>query len=188
MTGQKKKQKKKPTAIGRPRKYETAKQLEAAINKYFRSISRTVAAREPLTNDIILNDDGEEMPVVEYIRPPSVSGMCLYLGIDRSTWQNYCDRELHPEFQAVTEKTRARMEWFLEEQLLLRHKGIQGVIFSLQNNYGWKQKQEVELGEATRKTAEDAGMSLFDKIALIAEAQKLIGEPPQYHGEDGEEG
>lgn len=173
-------------AAGRPKKY-TKKSLREAVDRYFRSISRTIPARD-LTGAVVKNDDGEDIMVVQFVVPPSISSMCLYLGIDRSTWQNYADPELHPEFRSVTADARARIEAYLEEQLLTREKGLQGIIFNLQNNYGWKQKQEVELGKETRRTMATEGMSIKEKLAFIsaeqaARAAALAGED----GEDGEE-
>ena len=173
---------------GRPKKYKSKKALAEAIERYFSSISRTIPAQEALTGNEIYNDDGERIMLTQYVRPPSICSMCLYLGIDRSTWQNYCDEKLHPEFESVTAMTRARIEAWLEEQLLMREKGVQGIIFNLQNNYGWKQKQEVELGEKTRKSAAAQGMSVYDKMAVIAAAQAAAGAVPEYIDEDGEEG
>ena len=86
-------------AAGRPKKY-TKKGLREAIERYFRSISRTIPARDD-TGGIIRNDDDEEIKVVQFVVPPSVTGMCLYLGIDRSTWQNYADAALHPELAGI---------------------------------------------------------------------------------------
>lgn len=87
----------------------------------------------------------------------------------------------------MTALTRGRIEAWLEEQLLTREKGVQGIIFNLQNNYGWRQKQEVELGDKTRKSIQTEGMSLQDKLAAIAAARESIGELPEYLEEDGEE-
>lgn len=171
---------------GRPKKYKSKKALSDAVERYFRSISRTIPARDGY-GGIIRNDDGEEIRVLEYIRPPSISSLCLYLGIDRSTWQNYCDSELHPEFQSITALTRARIEAYLEEQLLTREKGVQGIIFNLQNNYGWRQKQEVELGEKTRKTMPTASMSITEKLAVIAAAQAAAASHGLADEEAGEE-
>ena len=95
-------------AAGRPKKY-TKKGLREAIERYFRSISRTIPARDD-TGGIIRNDDGEEIKVVQFVVPPSVTGMCLYLGIDRSTWQNYADAALHPELADVAAEARARID------------------------------------------------------------------------------
>lgn len=170
---------------GRPKKY-TKKGLREATERYFRSISRTIAARD-LTGATIRNDDGEDITLTQFVVPPSISSMCLYLGIDRSTWQNYCDAQLHPELQDITQTARARIEAYLEEQLLTREKGLQGIIFNLQNNYGWKQKTEMELGEKTRQTVTAQSMSAYDKIAAITAAQQTVSTIPAYEDEDGEQ-
>lgn len=151
-------------AAGRPKKY-TKKGLREAIERYFRSISRTIPARDD-TGGIIRNDDGEEIKVVRFVVPPSVTGMCLYLGIDRSTWQNYADAALHPELAGICQGARTRIEAYLEQELLTREKGVQGIIFNLQNNYGWKQKQEVELGKDTRESMKHAA-TYHEKLALL---------------------
>ena len=172
-------------AAGRPKKY-TRKKLREETERYFRSISRTIPARDD-TGSIIRNDDGDEIQILQYVVPPSIAGLCLQLGIDRSTWQNYADPALHPELADVAAEARARIEAYLEQELLTREKGLQGIIFNLQNNYGWRQKQEVELGDKTRKSIQTEGMSLYDKLAAIAQAQEDIGELPEYLAEDGEE-
>lgn len=172
---------------GRPKKYKSKKALAEAIERYFSSISRTIPAQEALTGNEIYNDDGERIMLTQYVRPPSICSMCLYLGIDRSTWQNYCDAQLHPELQDITQTARARIEAYLEEQLLTREKGLQGIIFNLQNNYGWKQKTEMELGEKTRQTVTAQSMSAYDKIAAITAAQQTVSTIPAYEDEDGEQ-
>ena len=149
---------------GRPKKY-TKRTLEAAVERYFRSISRTVTVRDD-TGGTIRNDDGEDITVVEYAVPPSVTGLCLYLGIDRSTWQNYADAQLHPELAGVCRRARTRMEAYLEQELLTREKSVQGLIFNLQNNFGWKQKQEVELGRDTRESMKHAA-TYHEKLAML---------------------
>lgn len=45
----------------------------------------------------------------------------------------------------------------------------------------------MELGDKTRKSIQTEGMSLYDKLAAIAQAQEDIGELPEYLAEDGEE-
>lgn len=171
---------------GRPKKYGSKKALSEAIERYFRSISRTVPAKDGLGR-AIRNDDGEEIKLTEYVVPPSISSLCLYLGIDRSTWQNYCDPQQHPEFSGITETTRARIEAYLEEQLLTREKGLQGIIFNLQNNYGWRQKQEVELGDKTRKSLPSEPLSIQEKLAVIAAAQAAAAAHSLAEEEAGEE-
>lgn len=174
---------------GRPKKY-TKKSLQQAVDGYFASISRKVQALDD-DGEVIRNDAGEPIWVTEYVRPPSVSGLCLYLGIDRSTWQNYANQELHPELAGVTAQARVRMEAYLEEQLLTREKNVQGLIFNLQNNYGWREKREVELGGEARRTvsqgARAQSMSIAEKMALLAEQREaLAGLEKGGNGETGE--
>ena len=149
---------------GRKKKY-TKKTLQEAIEGYFRSISRTVPVRDD-AGDIVRNDDGEDIRVVQFAVPPSITGLCLHLGIDRSTWQNYADAEKHPELTGICQGARTRIEAYLEQELLTREKSVQGIIFNLQNNYGWKQKQEVELGRDTRESMKHAA-TYHEKLALL---------------------
>ena len=153
-------------SIGRPPKY-TRRTLRAAVDRYFRSISYTA----PVLNrdgTSVLNDDGEEIRLMRYAAPPGICALCLYLGIDRSTWQNYADISLHPEMKDIVEAVRTRIEAYLDGELCSREKSVQGIIFNLQNNYGWKQKQEVELGEDTRRQMAADNVSMEEKLALIA--------------------
>lgn len=142
---------------GREKKY-TAKKLQEAVERYFRSISRTAPVTEQVwTGELderghrifeaqpVMNDLGEIMIRKEYVIPPTVSGLCEYLGIHRATWANYCDNELHPEFFDTTTRARGLMRAYLEEQLLTR-KDVKGIIFDLQNNHGMTDRREIELG------------------------------------------
>jgi len=147
---------------GREKKY-TAKALREKVEEYFASISRTAPVTEQVpTGELdehghkifelqpVMNDLNEIMLRKEFIIPPTVSGLCEYLGIHRATWNRYCDPDLHPEFCDTTTRARGRMRAYLEEQLLTR-KDVRGIIFDLQNNYGYTEKREVELGRETQK-------------------------------------
>lgn len=140
--------KKRKTRLGAPRKYETERALRSAIERYLSSISRTVDARD-LTGEVITDDDGEPIQVVQYVRPPEVSAMCVSLGIDRKTWNNYCNQQLHPEFAELTTQTRTLMEAYLAEVSLSGTKAARGAQFNLTCNYGWAEQQKVELGGPT---------------------------------------
>ncbi len=142
------------------------------MEQYFHSISGMREAQNGVGQPI-LNDEGEPIRVRVYAVPPTISGLCLYLGIDRSTWQNYANGEDEPKKAKVVHAARARIEAYLEEQLLTREKSVQGIIFNLQNNYGWKNKTEVEIGAETRKSAIES-MSLSEKMAAIREAAKSM--------------
>lgn len=185
--------------MGRPRKYTTRAKLDEAVERYFRSISRTVDATEEVPTglfddrgrqimrlDKIYNDDGRPIRLVRYVKPPTVSSLCLFLGITRQTWAEYCDADRHPEFLDTTARTRARMECWLEEQLLTRQKGVQGIIFNLTNNYGWSDKREIELGGETRRAVAGEGLSVSDKLGLIAAACEDFAASRDYTAASGE--
>lgn len=157
--------------MARPKKYSD-KAFEEAVAAYFKSISGMREARNGIGQPI-LNDAGAPIMVRVYAVPPTISGLCLFLDIDRSTWQNYGDAESEPKKATVVRSARARIEAYLEEQLLTREKSVQGIIFNLQNNYGWKNKTEVEIGEETRRSAIEH-MSLSEKMAQIREVARNI--------------
>lgn len=154
---------------GRPKKY-TRKSLEKAVKEYFNSISFTQKAVDQFGEEIC-NDAGEPITYRAFIRPPSISALCLYLGIEKRTWANYAE---DPDMAPVVEHTKAQVEAYLEEQLTIREKGVQGIIFNLQNNYGWKNKQEVELGEKTRKEMNVNSISLAEKLEMCRKAAELF--------------
>ncbi len=104
--------------------------LTAAVEGYFRSISRTVTAAE---KDVpILNDEGEPIRYREYVVPPTILGLCEYLGLSRETWEEYCDPLIHPEYRQAAALARDRMQDWSQRALLTR-KDVRGLIYILQN-------------------------------------------------------
>lgn len=148
--------------MGRPKKY-TAKKLREQVDAYFDSISRVtpVLIPEPtgefdrFGHEVVrmvpaVNRLGEEMTRIEYLIPPSVGGLCEYLGIHRDTWAEYSDHEAHPEFSDTTMRARGRMQAWNEEQLLTRSgRDCKGIIFNLENNYGYREKLDVQSRDKT---------------------------------------
>lgn len=139
-------------APGRPRAYETPEDLREAVEAYFVGISRTVDAVELVDSGKkdgdghviyervpIKNDLGEVIRVTEFVLPPTVTDLCLFLGITRQTWANYAGRD---GYRAVVERAKAKMTGYLERELLTRKKGLQGVIFNLTHNHDWKDRRE----------------------------------------------
>ena len=144
----------------RQRRYRTAAALEKAVNAYFLSITRRKAVTEKIDTGMkdkdghtiweertVHNQLGEPVILTQYLVPPQVAGLCEFLRIHRSTWANYSDPQQHPEFAAVTEAARDRMRAWNERELLTREgKDVRGIIFNLQNNYGYTEKSELEMG------------------------------------------
>lgn len=148
---------------GRPMKY-TAAEFEAAVEKYFGRISieqEMIRDGKPL-----LDQDGEPITYTEWLRPPTVAGICLALGIDPSTWQNYANKSKSPKHAIVCERASLRIECYLEELLATKEKSVQGVLENLRLNY-WRKRRVMEEEAESRQASPIEGMSMAQKLALI---------------------
>lgn len=139
--------------MGAPKKY-TPQSLHRAVEKYFKSITREVKVTEKKPTDRkdemghtiyedvpVVNRLGEEVVVTEYLVPPTVLDLSAFLKIHRSTWDNYCDHEQHPEFFDTTERAMGRIHAYLARESLTRQgKDLKGVLFNLENNFGYKER------------------------------------------------
>lgn len=165
--------KQKNNPVGRPRKY-TKPQLEKAVCRYFESISYEVDVTDE-HGEKRYDKHGEPLKVIRYTSPPSKLDLCLFLGIDRGTWLNYCNNELHPELKDITDYVHLRCEAYLTSELVRREKGVDGIKFNLANNYGWAAKKEIEVGDKTRKALAIDTMSMAEKLALLRSATADLG-------------
>lgn len=142
--------------MGRQKKY-TGSTLRKAVDNYFRSISRVVKTTEKVNtgkkdksghaifeDKPVMNCLGKQVEYIEFVVPPTVGGLCEFLGIHRSTWAEYCDPEKYPEFSDTVTHARGRLQGWREEQLLIR-KDVNGIKFDLENNYGYREKRSVEV-------------------------------------------
>lgn len=142
--------------MGAPKKY-SKKKLADAVERYFKSITREKTLTEKKATDqkdkmghtiyvdeVILNGLGEPVTVTEYLVPPTVGGLSAFLGIHRDTWNDYCNREKHPEFSDTTTYAQGRIHAYLEQEMLTRQgKDLKGVLFNLENNFGYKERMEL---------------------------------------------
>lgn len=101
---------------GRPLKYTNVEDMQKDIDKYFAECD-------------------------EKQKPYTVSGLAYALGTNRQTLINYEDKS---EFIDTIKSAKAKIELFNEEMLYSKDVSTTGVIFNLKNNYGWKDKQEIE--------------------------------------------
>ena len=183
--------------MGRAKKY-TERTLKKAVEAYFDSITREVGLTEKVDTgrkdadghkifeDVpVINRSGEQVKITEYLVPPTVGGLCEALGIHRSTWAEYCDEQLHPELSDTTTRTRGRMREYLEQQLLTR-KDVKGIIFSLQNNYGYTERREVDFGPQASRALTAAAVPMEEREAILRELYQEFqreGVPPGGSGE-----
>lgn len=115
---------------GRPLKYKTVAELEAAIDAYFEQCKG-----HPLevNGEPIYDKYGQ--PVIVDVHPPTVTGLALHLGFaSRQALLNYQGRK---QFNDTIMRGKARVEAYAEERLFDRD-GANGAKFSLVNNFsGW---------------------------------------------------
>lgn len=102
--------------VGRPLKYKNKEEIDQAIKAYF---ERCEGTGKPLT----------------------MSGLAVWLDMDRRSLVNYGNRE---EFFPSIKRARAMIEASTEERMLMNELNVTGAIFSLKNNYGWVDKQEIK--------------------------------------------
>ena len=161
------------------KKYKTASALQRACENYFKSISRTVPVEEEFNTGKkdewghfiyelrpVKNDSDVVIKRTEYAVPPSITGLCLFLGISRETWRRYIGED--EEWAAVGSWSKSIIRDYLERELMTRKKGIQGVIFNLQNNYS--EGEPVTVGSSSVASS----LSTDEKIEFIRRVAERI--------------
>ena len=106
-----------PNPVGRPKKWNSAEELDKEIQAYFEECKN--------------NND-----------PICITGLCLVLECDRLTLINYSKDE---EFFNTIKKAKQVCENYAEKHLY-NGKNVAGSIFNLKNNYAWKDKTEIDHG------------------------------------------
>lgn len=162
--------------MARKKKY-TARQLKKKCEEYFDSISYLQkATREVFCGELdayghkvmelepIKNQAGDDIEILCWAELPSLTALCLRLGVNRSTWARWAADE---ELGDVVEWARATVEHAWEQQL--PNKNTQGIIFNLTHNFGWKDRTEISLDEETRNSIKQASMTTEEKEELLKE-------------------
>ena len=131
---------------GRPLLFKTAEEMQKKIDEYFdfcdNRIQQVYSAKS----------DG----VIEIVNPApyTMSGLALSLDMDRKSLLNYSKKEqFFPTIKRAKQKVHSDVETRLME------KNAVGAIFNLKNNFGWKDKTEMELsGSLTDMTDEQLAL------------------------------
>ena len=119
--------------IGRPPVFESKKELEKKIEEFFKSCEGSVLEDE--TGKPVLDKYGNVIKIDE--RPETVTGLALALGF--KSRQSLIDYQGKAEFSDTITRAKLRCEKYAEERLYDRD-GNGGARFSLQVNFGWKDK------------------------------------------------
>lgn len=142
----------------KPRKFPTPEDLKNAMDEYLKNLElenkgteylycSNCMKRFSLDEEPICCDDQHLVHCYEEVKPqdllrPSLYGFCAWAGIHNQTLFDYKEREGYTEVY----------NWFLSilqmdlEQILLNPgtRNIGGAKFVAVNNYGWKDKTDVE--------------------------------------------
>lgn len=111
--------------------------MQAIIDNYFESVRL-----HALNADVIDGNMTDEELAIFHLQPysrPTVTGLALALDLTR---QGLLEYEEKGEFSDTVKKAKARVEQFIEDRLF--ENAPAGAIFNLKNNFGWKDKTEVE--------------------------------------------
>ena len=128
----------KMAKVGCPRKYQSVKQMQKAIDAYFMSCKG-----EP-----IIGDDGQ--PIMDKYgnviligqKPPTITGLALALGFTGR--QALIDYQARPEFTDTVTRAKSMCEAYAEARLYDRD-GANGAKFSLSCNFGWREVNETKI-------------------------------------------
>lgn len=120
--------------MARPVKYETAEEMQVIIDKYFEDCFKNKLAEMQEDADTLMGTTTDDIF-------PTVSGLAYALGLTRAGLVCY-EKKDNPEFFDTVKEAKQKIEAGLEQRLF--YQNATGVIFNLKNNYGWKDKQEVD--------------------------------------------
>lgn len=153
--------------MGRYKLYKTATALARAIDAYFKSITyeqvltelydtgeRTNKGKPILAERELCDMDGRPIKVTKYAVAPTRQAICLALKISKDTWENYRDPAqsgIYPGFSEVCAAAELRIEAYLAEQVTERRGNVNGIMFNLQNNYGWREKKDITVHDSVEK-------------------------------------
>ena len=130
----------KESDINIPEKYGIKKKKKVKQNRDNIIFPRTWWSSEEVEESI--NDYFDECKKNK--RPRTITGLCLSLDTNINTYLDYIkNKKSDSRISELMKKARFRVYNSTEEQLL-SGKATAGVIFSLKNHYGWKDKIETE--------------------------------------------
>jgi len=118
---------------GRPLKFKTVEELQAAIDEYFDYCDNRIKQ--------VHSKEGESYAVANP-EPYTMAGLAYKIGLSRQGLIDYASRD---EFIDAIKDARARVEADVERRMNDKETFTPGLIFNAKNNFGWKDKTEQEL-------------------------------------------
>jgi len=131
--------------VGRPVKWQSAEDMQVAIDLYFNEIQ-----------EHNLNNENK--------KHPTVTGLALALDMTREGLLHYINK--NEQFADTIKKAKAKVEEYIEQRLYMNN--ATGCIFNLKNNFGWKDSSELDLGNKDKEAFRvDATISPADAYAAL---------------------
>jgi len=124
-------------AGGRPRIFNNEEDMQHVIDLYYLACKRNSSNTDDM-ECALSEEDAEIVKEIEDV-VPSISGLAYTLGMTTETFRTY---GLEDKFSATVKRAKQRVEMSLEQRLA--GTAVTGSIFSLKNNFGWKDKTEVD--------------------------------------------
>jgi hypothetical protein len=132
---------------GRPPKFSDLNVDEAQklIDQFFEDCTgKPIMVNDPDTGEERPYIDKYGQPVIIGAKPPTVTGLCLALGFNsRNALLDYeANVDSNPELANTITRAKLRCHEYAESRLYDKD-GANGAKFSLANNFGWIDRQEI---------------------------------------------
>jgi len=139
-------------SAGRPLLFKSKEELQQRIDEYFLSCydyKRDMFGGRIEDKECVSEVEGEDGKIhrkwksngfiMEQTKPFTVSGLAVFLNTSRETLMNY---EKKAEYFDTIKAAKDKIYAYTEESLF--NSKATGPIFSLKNNYGWVDRQELD--------------------------------------------
>lgn len=160
-------------------------QLAKRIRAWEQTITRVVEVTEQVPTgemdkyghpifepQVVTNQLGEPVTVIEFVAPPLVGDFCVWLGVSRAQWDIWVGSGEYAEAAQAMEGLYRR---YLDRELVTR-KDVKGVIYGLGAFTGVKAPAEGGAGEFGGRSGKDTEaapeLTLDDKARLLRQAAK----------------
>lgn len=120
--------------VGRPLAFDSQEELQAKIDEYFAHCDNRIKE--------VYNKELGDHITISNPEPYTMGGLGVFLGVDRQTILNY---EKKDEYFGTIKAARARVEADVERRMNDKETFTPGLIFNAKNNFGWKDKSEVDM-------------------------------------------
>ncbi|MCK5027759.1 MAG: hypothetical protein KAS07_05060 [Candidatus Pacebacteria bacterium] len=126
---------------GRRLKFKSVKKLQKKIEEYFTSCwaQKTDMFGNPIFEKNSKGKKTKKKVMVQF-KPYTITGLAVYLDTSRETLMNYSRKK---KFFDTIKAAKDRCHGYAEEYLF-SGKSPAGAIFNLKNNYGWRDKTELD--------------------------------------------